>query len=447
MNYCINLFLNIKVLEVRVSHFDPLTKLPNRRVFQNKIEKKEIVHSIAMWQFQDMELHNQEHGYLFVDRLINHIANILKKYTPPMTDLYRGESNRFTFVTRDRDAAIELHANLGKLSSIFKEDFYFEDKEIGLKGVCAYIQSENGESLKKIYSNAMAILKHPSIDYNFDIVEYNPKFHTRNFTEEILDNFEDALINHDIFIVYQSKIEVNGTKVKSVEALIRWQHPIHGFLSPGIFLPILEANDLMNDLTDWIIEQVCIQLKKWEKTEHFPQQVAINIPGPYLTSTRLLAVLSSLTKKYKVDPSTIELEITETSFVKTITSAEKSVRQYRSEGFSVALDDFGTGVSSLSYLKRIPISTLKIDKSFIDDVPNSEKDNSILKSMIQLARSLNMNIVVEGIETIEQVNYLIKECGSPCMQGFYFAKPMQAKELEEWCALYPVKFKESVPPE
>ena len=143
-----------------------------------------------------------------------------------------------------------------------------------------------------------------------------------------------------------------------------------------------------------------------------------------------------MTKKYTISPAAIELEITETHYVRTIASAEKAVRAYRSEGFSVALDDFGTGVSSLSYLKKIPITTLKIDKSFMDGVPISEKDASIIKSIIQLGHSLNLNVVVEGIESEEQVQFLQEQCNAPQMQGFYFAKPMREEELINWCSAF-----------
>jgi diguanylate cyclase len=434
-----------RYIEIRVSHFDPLTKLPNRRLFQLRMEKMDHVHSVAIWHFEDIEKYNQEHGYLFVDRLINHVANFLKQHTPPYTDLYRTEGNRFTFVTNDVHAALELESNLPKLAAIFREELYFEEKEISLKGVCAYVPSDGSEILRKVYLNALAILKHPSIIYKFDLVKYNPKFHTRNFTDEIIDNLNEGMEKNDLFLVYQPKINPDTKDVKSVEALIRWQHPVHGFLSPGIFLPIVEANDLMFDLTDWIIEKVCQQLVEWRDNPLMPQEVAINISGPYLTSTRLLSVIKSITRQYGINPNQIELEITETSFVKTIASAEKAVKQYRAEGFSVALDDFGTGVSSLSYLKKIPITTIKIDKSFVDDVPYSEKDNSILKSMVQLGRSLNMHVVVEGVETYEQANYLEKECFLPMMQGFYFAKPMKPQELVSWCYNYQAQNNQKVP--
>lgn len=191
----------------------------------------------------------------------------------------------------------------------------------------------------------------------------------------------------------------------------------------------LEGNDRMLDVTDWIIEQTCLQISRWRKKEISFGQVAINIPGQYVTSSRLLQVLKKTLYKYDFEPNMIELEIKETSFVKNIEEAMRAVSVLRHEGFSVALDDFGTGVSSLSYLKKIPISTLKIGKSFVDVVPLSEKYSSIIQAIIALGNSLNLSIVFEGVEAEEQPKFLASTCDQPIIQGCYFAKPMMPQEL------------------
>ena len=428
-----------RYIEKRISYYDPLTRLPNRRSFQLLLESKPKISSLAIWHFHDLESYNLDHGYLFVDRLIRSIGNMFKENLPPLTEVYRTEANRFTFIAKDDAAAQDLEKLINQIRDELKDGLVFEGKEITFSGVCGFTKSNERMSLEKQYLNVMAVLNHPSIKFNFSLIEYDPKIHTRSFTEDLLEHMEDAMVNGDIYLVYQPKISSDSNCGIGVEALIRWDHPQHGFLSPGVFLPIFEANDRMMDLTDWIIGQVCRQLKLWEQRDIPITQVAINVPGPYLTSTRLMDTLLMNTLKYKVKPSAIELEITETSFVKTIESAKKAVSKFREKGFSIALDDFGTGVSSLFYLKQIPISTLKIDRSFIDGVPHSDKDASIVESMVQLGKSLNMKVVVEGVETAEQVEYLVKHCGAPTMQGFYFAKPMKPQELVDWTAAYKLK--------
>ncbi len=423
-----------RYIENRIHYFDPLTKLPNRSMFQERIEASSKVKAIAVWHFHDLETYNQEHGYFFVDQLIAYIAKLLQSYLPSLTNIYRTQGNRFTFVANDEAAASDLFEKLQTLTKQLKEGISFKGNDIQLQGICVFVQSENGhlETLENLYLNSLTVLKHPGINNKLDFVQYDSKIHTRNFADEILEGIDCAMVNHHLYLVYQPKINPISNTIESVEALIRWQHSKHGFLSPAIFLPILESNNRMGDLTDWVIEQVCKQLIVWKNVDNMPKQVAINIPGHYITSNRLMEFLTTTTAAYDISAKAIELEITETSFVKNIASAEKVVRDFRKAGFSVALDDFGTGASSLSYLKKIPINTLKIDKSFIDDVPMSMKDASIIKSMIQLGQSLNMKVVVEGVETKEQVDFLIDECGAPYIQGFYYAKPMKPEELAEW---------------
>lgn len=423
-----------RYIEKRIHYFDPLTKLPNRSMFQEQIEASSKVNAIAVWHFHDLETYNQEHGYFFVDQLITYIARLLQSYLPPLTNLYRTQGNRFAFVANDEAAANELYAKLQMLTKQLKEGILFKGNEMHLQGICVFVQSENGqlETLEKLYLNSLTVIKHPGSNNKLDIVKYNSKIHTRNFADEIVEGIDCAMNQHHLYLVYQPKINPISNEVESVEALIRWQHSKHGFLSPAIFLPILEANNRMGDLTDWVIEQVCKQLVIWRDMDIMPKQVAINIPGHYITSNRLMEFLTTTIAANDIRPQAIELEITETSFVKNIASAEKVVREFRNAGFSVALDDFGTGASSLSYLKKIPITTLKIDKSFIDDVPMSMKDAAIIKSMIQLGQSLNMKIVVEGVETKEQVEFLIDECDAPYIQGYYYAKPMKPQELTDW---------------
>ena len=423
-----------RYIENRIHYFDPLTKLPNRSMFQERIEASSKVKAIAVWHFHDLETYNQEHGYFFVDQLIAYIAKLLQSYLPSLTNIYRTQGNRFTFVANDEAAASDLFEKLQTLTKQLKEGISFKGNDIQLQGICVFVQSENGhlETLENLYLNSLTVLKHPGINNKLDFVQYDSKIHTRNFADEILEGIDCAMVNHHLYLVYQPKINPITNTIESVEALIRWQHSKHGFLSPAIFLPILESNNRMGDLTDWVIEQVCKQLIVWKNVDNMPKQVAINIPGHYITSNRLMEFLTTTTAAYDISAKAIELEITETSFVKNIASAEKVVRDFRKAGFSVALDDFGTGASSLSYLKKIPINTLKIDKSFIDDVPMSMKDASIIKSMIQLGQSLNMKVVVEGVETKEQVDFLIDECGAPYIQGFYYAKPMKPEELAEW---------------
>lgn len=395
-------------LERRIIYYDALTHLPNRRHFLKKVRGDGDIKAIALVKFPYLLNYHHEFNYEIEDDLIQLIATKLKTGMPPYTKLYRIDEQSFVFIAKDTQAAIELSPYLETIQRRFQKPLYIGNNEFKIVGTATFALNEQQETYERMFLNVQAAMDHPSTSHkNFNIIHYDHSVHTRNFATQLVEGLEDALDNHELFLMYQPKVSTKAKSIFGVEALIRWQHPVYGMLSPTIFLPILEANHKLFFLTDWIIKQVCEMLSNEKDNPHAPKQVAINIPGPYLTSARLKETLVNMTTHYAISPAQIELEITETSFIKEIEKAENIVTMYRMLGFSVALDDFGTGVSSLAYLKRIPITTLKIDKSFIDDVPMNEKDTLILQSMIQLAESLNVEVILEGVETQQQLDFLM----------------------------------------
>ena len=423
-------------VKYRINYYDSLTRLPNRRQFEKKLEGSLSPQTIAVWHLHNLEKVNRENGYLFGDEVIQRLASLLLSLKPPMTDLYRIEGNRFAFITKAPEDITKFQRTMNKVAQKLSEPFVFQNKEIILPAVCAWLPASDGISGAKSYSNVLSVLNYPLLQYKHEVILYDSKIHTYTFEREITNDISRAIEENELYLVYQPKVNGKTNEIVGVETLIRWQHRTYGMLSPGVFIPLLEEKNQMLDVTDWIIEQVCKQISVWKEEGVSFGQVAINISGQYVTSSRLLKVLKRTITKYNLDPQLLELEITETSFVKKIEEAMQAVSVLRKEGFSVALDDFGTGVSSLSYLKQIPISTLKIDKSFIDEVPNSKKDSSIIQAIIALGSSLDLNIVFEGVETEEQVQFLTSTCEEPIIQGYYYAKPMKAEELLDWFDRY-----------
>ena len=350
--------------------------------------------------------------------------SFFSQWTSSSMKLYQLQGKRFVFLIQGADGIAEFEHTMNRIAEQLKEQTEIDGKIIKIEAVCAISTTEEHQDPKRLYTEALAVLEHPSTRYDYQVVRFDNAIHSHSFEEEILESIDDAMQEGQLFMVYQPKIIAGTNELSGFEALIRWKHPKYGMLSPVTFIPILEQSNRMGEVTNWIIEQVCKQIAEWEKTDFQVRPVSINIPGDYVTSPILLNVLTEMIKKYKLKPYNLELEITETSVVKSIEDAVKALNTFRDEGFSVALDDFGTGVSSLSSLKQLPISTLKIDKSFIDDVPQSEKDSSILKAILAIGRTLSLDIVLEGVETEEQVQFLRQESGSLIFQGYYFAKPM-----------------------
>lgn len=421
-----------KSIEFQSVNYDAVTKLPNHRLFEENLKNKEYL-QIAGWHIHDFESINQEFGYQFSDQMLQHFAKILESNIPSEAELYRIERNRFAILSKKLEKQEPLQEIMEEIAEKFGYPLNRRYEQIVIPSVCAVASVVGYKHTRTMYLDALAVLNSPNISFNQEVIHYNPTIHKSDLEYNLVNDIIRALKEDELYLVYQPKVNGNTNNIEGLETLLRWNHPRYGSISPGVFIPILEKNERMIMVTDWVIERVCRQIAEWrEKGTVAFQQVAINIPGNYVTSSHLLDVLNQTLANYNISPQEIELEITETSFVGNIQKAMQAVSTFREKGFSVALDDFGTGVSSLSYLKQMMISTLKIDKSFVDDIPGSVKDSSILRAIIALGESLELNIVFEGVETKEQVNFLTMICDHPIIQGYYFAKPMIADELMEW---------------
>lgn len=425
-----------RYVEYRLNYFDALTKLPNRRQFEKSIKNSNVPSMLAILHLHNLERLNSGYGYEMGDEIIRTVADLLIKLKPVSAELYRIEGNRFALLTRDQNDFLEMKTTIERILSILMKPLVVNDHKVVLETVSAIDHSTAEKEINQLFLNTMSVLHHPSISYNNEIVEFDPAIHTYSFERNLLDDIDRAMKDKELYLVYQPKINSNTREIMGVEALLRWSHPVHGPLSPGLFIPILEESGRMFDVTDWVINEVCLQIASSIEQGLPVWQVAINIPGPYITSERLLRVLKESIQKHKIPAKYLELEMTETSLVSNIENAIRSVKEIKEFGFSVALDDFGTGVSSLSYLKRLPITTLKIDKSFVDDVPGSNKDSAIIKAIISLCQSLNLHVVIEGVEVEDQIEFLSSMPEVLTIQGYYFAKPLQFKELLEWAETF-----------
>ncbi|GKU84475.1 EAL domain-containing protein [Niallia sp. NCCP-28] len=419
-----------RYVDYRFNYFDALTKLPNRKQLEKILEIPNVSKGLAVMHLHELKKWNNSFGYAFGDEIIKHIAYLCQQIKPIKFSLYRLEGNRLAFLF-DQGESTALINELKKLSETLSNPITVYEQTIYIKVATAFSLPNETNKGKKILKEVNAVLSHHSIVYEHEIILYNPAIHQPSFDKRLIQDIDEAMKNNQLYLVYQPKIAAHNNKTLGVEALLRWQHPEYGSLSPGIFIPILESGEKMFDVTDWLINEVCKQIVEWKKDGQ-EMQVAVNIPGTYVTAPRLLVFLKDCLKRYQLDTNVLELEMTETSAVINIEAAIKSVSQFREYGFSVALDDFGTGVSSLSYLKRLPVSTLKIDKSFVDGIPNSQKDSEIIQAIISLGQSLHLNIIIEGVEIKEQADFLASFNGSIGLQGFYFGKPMKVEELEQW---------------
>lgn len=250
--------------------------------------------------------------------------------------------------------------------------------------------------------------------------------------QRIEEGLRHALKRDELFLCYQPIIELQHSNIIAVEALLRWQSPMLGLVMPNDFISIIEKNELIVSIGDWIIRTACIQAQQWQQPNN-PMRVSVNISAQQLQSMNgrgadhLIQTIMFALEESRLAPELLELEITESVMMQSPTLSIAAIKKLKNLGVRIACDDFGTGYSSLNYLKHFPIDTIKIDKSFIDDITHNSVDAAIIEAIISMAQKLNIDVIAEGIENAEQIN-ILRNMGCHIIQGFYFSMPMQASE-------------------
>jgi len=242
-----------------------------------------------------------------------------------------------------------------------------------------------------------------------------------------------AIKKKEFYILYQPIIDLNSGEVIGGEALIRWNHPIIGNIPPMEFIPLAEESGLINDIDKWVLETVLIHKKEWKEKLNSNIKISINMSGKKVTSDKVINEIKHLLNERNINPKEIQFEVTETSIMKDLEHSTYILRKIKELGIGIALDDFGTGYSSLTYLKKLPIDIVKLDREFIKNVINKESDLVIVEHIINLIHDLNLEIVAEGIE-IEEQRLILRERKCNYGQGYLFSRPIAKEEFEKLIA-------------
>lgn len=240
-----------------------------------------------------------------------------------------------------------------------------------------------------------------------------------------------AVTTREFRLHYQPKLDLANGRISGVEALLRWERPGYGAVSPGVFVPILERLGLIVIVGRWVIEQACQQIARWQHSDIGAMEVSVNVSGHQLIEGDLITDIGQLLAEAGVEPHWLEVELTESSLMENTPHTICSLQRLRAMGVKIAIDDFGTGYSSLAYLRRFPLDTLKIDIAFVREVTSNPQDAAIARTIIELAHSLGLRAVAEGVETPAQLAFL-KEAGCDQLQGYLFSRPLPAAALERW---------------
>jgi diguanylate cyclase (GGDEF)-like protein/PAS domain S-box-containing protein len=423
----------------RLAYYDPVTDLPNKKYFSEYIlkalsEAKIKNEKLAVF-FIDLDRYkkvNDTMGHLIGDKLLKGAAERFKTLTNEAIFAARVGGDEFIFV-QSGIASSEDAAELAyRILSIIKKPFIFDDEEIYITtsiGISLY--PNHGEDSLTLMKNAdlsmYRVKNNGRNNYEFYIPDMNKEAYEDLVIEK---NLHHALENNELILHYQPKFNALSGEVIGMEALVRWQNPTLGLVPPIKFIGLAEESGLIVPIGKWVLKTACQQNRTWQKSGFAPMRVAVNLSVRQFEEGNLAEMVEDMLRQTGLEPKYLELEVTETMAMKNMELIIRNLRKLRNLGVHIALDDFGTGYSSLKYLKNIPVDTLKIDRSFINDLNLNPSYSAIIDAIINIAKKLELGIIAEGVETEEQSNFLIeKKCYE--MQGYLFSKPVTKEEFEK----------------
>ncbi|WP_455826457.1 putative bifunctional diguanylate cyclase/phosphodiesterase [Pseudomonas graminis] len=422
---------------LRMAQYDFLTGLPNRQKLQEQLDKilidagrRQRRVAVLCVGLDDFKSVNEQFTYQAGDKLLLALADRLRAHSGRLGALARLGGDQFALVQADIDQPYEAAELAQSILDDLEAEFALDHEEIRLRATIGItLFPEDGDSTEKLLQKAeqtMTLAKSRSRNrYQFYIASVDSEMRRRR---ELEKDLREALSRNQFHLVYQPQISYRDHRVVGVEALIRWQHPEHGLVPPDLFIPLAEQNGTIIPIGEWVLDQACRQLREWHDQGFTDLRMAVNLSTVQLHHTELPRVVNNLMQIYRLPPRSLELEVTETGLMEDISTAAQHLLSLRRSGALIAIDDFGTGYSSLSYLKSLPLDKIKIDKSFVQDLLDDDDDATIVRAIIQLGKSLGMQVIAEGVETAEQEAYIISE-GCHEGQGYHYSKPLPAREL------------------
>lgn len=421
-----------------VAHHDALTGLPNRWHLQISLEQaialaKRENEEVAL-MFIDLDrfkIINDTLGHNIGDRLLVEVAQRLRECVRESDLLARLGGDEFVVVLTGDDA-INASAHVAeKILGSLARSFRIEGNALHTTpsiGISLY--PHDGDSIESLMKNSDTAMYHVKSmgrnNFQFFSPEMNQSSAERLLLEDCLHR---ALERGEFAMHYQPLVEIASGRLVGAEALIRWHHPERGMVSPHEFIPLAEESGMILPIGTWVLREVCRQIKVWRELGMTGLRFAVNLSPRQFRQENLVGNIVGMLREFDVPASALELEITEGSVMENADAAVSLLNLLNQHGLSIAIDDFGTGYSSLGYLKRFPVSKLKIDRSFVMDIPGDPDDCAIAIAVIQLARSMGLQVVAEGVETAEQRQFLSDQ-GCDLLQGHWYSKPLDAAAFE-----------------
>ncbi len=419
---------------------DLLTGLHNRSVFTDQLNQRVLslkrtkgLCAILVINIDSFVNVNEVLGHDKADQLLVDLADRLRHSLREIDIIARFGHDEFAVIIdpgKDMYGAVKVADNL---MAALRKEFMIDGHDMHITvsiGIAASIDGKIGADEMLKQAN-IALTKAKKAGGN--VAQYFTPELAANARVRMMmqDHLYRAIKNNEFFMVYQPQFDISGRRVVGLESLIRWKHPQRGIIPPDAFVPLLEETGLIVEVTDWIIQSTSIQRMQWQQQGIIDNDtpIAINISARQFVDSSLIDSVQSVIHKVGIEPQQLDLELTETYLMDDMNVTVQRLKELKKIGVQLSIDDFGTGYSSLGYLKSFPIDSIKIDKSFVDNVPNDRDDTTIVRAIVGLSHNLGYGLVAEGVETAEQHRFL-QQLGCESFQGYLFSKPLDTKNLE-----------------
>jgi diguanylate cyclase (GGDEF)-like protein/PAS domain S-box-containing protein len=424
-----------------LARYDTLTKMPNRMQFQHLLQQaiaraRRGQRSLALLyldldRFKEV---NDTFGHAAGDRTLEILSERLTRNLSKDTVIGRLAGDEFAMFIDDLPMDVDNRASIGALARTLLDEisrtFYVNQQEVYLTAsvgvaICPY----DAENVIDLIRNADAAMYHSKQNGGNSSAFYVPEMNAAAVERLMLKSkLRRALERDELVILYQSNVDLRSGRVVGAEALLRWRLPGHGDISPSHFIPLAEETSLILDIGEWVLNRVCSDYREWQKSVPEPGRIAINLSLRQLKQASFIARCRSVFRKHQVSPTCFELEVTETTLMTDPKRTIGLLNELYAMGLNLAIDDFGTGYSSLSALQQFPIGTLKIDQSFVRDVAVDSDDAAIVRTIIDMGKSLDLEVIAEGVEACDQLEFLRKH-GCYYAQGRLFGDAMEASKM------------------
>jgi diguanylate cyclase (GGDEF)-like protein len=426
----------------RLAYYDTLTSLPNRTLFEDRLaqavalaqraDKKVAVLFIAPDQLKKV---NDTLGHRAGDQLMQQVAVRLKGCVNDTDTVARFGGDQFVLVLPEIESSKDVVDVITSIQKALNPSFKLDRQELfATASVGVSFFPEDGHDGSSLVKNAGAALyrakKSGGNEYRFYTADMHAKASKRF---ELETSLRHAIDNEEFLLHYQPRVAISGLEIVGLEALVRWHHPKLGLVPPGDFIPLAEETGLILPIGEWVLREACRQNREWQDQGFSRMRIGVNISARQFQQQHLSETVVRILEESNLEPRFLELELTESSIMSNADATIEVLSKLQSMGVAISVDDFGTGFSSLSYLKRLPIDSLKVDQSFVRELATDPDDAALVMAIVNLAHALRLRVVAEGVETQEQLRFLrLLRCDE--IQGYLISRPLPVDGIQELLA-------------